>query len=97
MLTDRGYQKIEVARDSSRTKDKDEVIFEARGEHKVRKIDNYPEKILVEYIQECTMGKVKNIESNSIYSHCRYVLITDKSPNQGMIQNFKTMRTNPEK
>lgn len=63
----------------------------------MRKIDNSPERILVEYVQECTTSKMKHIENSSIYAHCRYVLITDVQPNQTMIQKFKTMRTSPEK
>lgn len=99
MLADRGYQKIDVQVESQQTRgeEKDENIFEITGEHKVRKIDNYPEKILVEYKQECTLSTVKRIENNSVYAHCRYVLITDKAPNQTVVQRFRTMRTDPTK
>lgn len=99
MLADRGYQKIDVQVEPQQTRneDRDENIFEVTGEHKVRKIDNYPEKILVEYKQECTLNTVKRIEVNSTYAHCRYILITDIPPNQTIRQRFKTMRTDPTK
>ena len=47
MVTDRGYENINVIQENSRSKDKDDVIFELVAYHKARKVENSPEKIIV--------------------------------------------------